>query len=108
MRKNRFLALQKMAEQKKSEAMNASNAALSALGNGGPDGHGMPKQTVWSGGLVSSDTNKVDISAHFSQRSLSLLSVGVAHPRTTTPPKNIKLFIKRISMTAHNAPRVKN
>ena len=51
MRKNRFLALQKMAEQKKNEAMNASNAALTALGNGGPDGHGMPKQTVWSGGL---------------------------------------------------------
>ena len=46
MRKNRFLALQKMAEQKKSEAMNASNAALTALGNGGPDGHGLPKQTV--------------------------------------------------------------
>ena len=46
MRKNRFLALQKMAEQKKNEAMNASNAALTALGNGGPDGHGIPKQTV--------------------------------------------------------------
>ncbi|XP_071745406.1 gamma-aminobutyric acid receptor subunit beta isoform X5 [Lepeophtheirus salmonis] len=40
MRKNRFLALQKMAEQKKNEAMNASNAALN-------DGdHGMPKQTT--------------------------------------------------------------
>ena len=44
MRKNRFLALQKMAEQKKNEAMNASNAALN---NGGPDQHGIPKQTVW-------------------------------------------------------------
>ena len=43
MRKNRFLALQKMAEQKKNEAMNASNAALN---NGGPDQHGIPKQTV--------------------------------------------------------------
>jgi glycine receptor alpha-3 len=43
MRKNRFLALQKMAEQKKNEAMNASNAALN---NGGPDQHGIPKQTT--------------------------------------------------------------
>ena len=43
MRKNRFLTLQKMAEQKKNEAMNASNAALN---NGGPDQHGIPKQTV--------------------------------------------------------------
>jgi hypothetical protein len=45
MRKNRFLALQKMAEQKKNEAMNASNAALN---DGGPpmDHHGIPKQTV--------------------------------------------------------------
>ena len=33
MRKNRFLALQKMAEQKKNEAMNASNAALNNVGN---------------------------------------------------------------------------
>ena len=43
MRKNRFLALQKMAEQKKNEAMKASNAALN---NGGPDQRGIPKQTV--------------------------------------------------------------
>ena len=43
MRKNRFLALQKMAEQKKNEALNASNAAMN---DGGPDHHGMPKQTV--------------------------------------------------------------
>ena len=45
MRKNRFLALQKMAEQKKNEALNASNAAA-AMNDGGPDHHGMPKQTV--------------------------------------------------------------
>jgi len=44
MRKNRFLALQKMAEQKKNEAMNASNAAMND--NGPPDHHGIPKQTV--------------------------------------------------------------
>ena len=37
MRKNRFLALQKMAEQKKNEAMNANNA----MNDGG-----IPKQTV--------------------------------------------------------------
>ena len=46
MRKNRFLALQKMAEQKKNEAMNASNAAMTD--GGPPDHHGMPKQTVSS------------------------------------------------------------
>ena len=53
MRKNRFLALQKMAEQKKSEmaaaqaaaaAMNANNASMNDVGP--PDMHGMPKQTV--------------------------------------------------------------
>ena len=44
MRKNRFLALQKMAEQKKNEAMNATNAAMND--NGPPDHHGIPKQTV--------------------------------------------------------------
>jgi len=44
MRKNRFLALQKMAEQKKNEAMNASNAAMTD--GGPPDHHGMPKQTT--------------------------------------------------------------
>ena len=44
MRKNRFLALQKMAEQKKNEAMNASNAAMND--GGPPDHHGIPKQTV--------------------------------------------------------------
>ena len=37
MNKNRFLALQKMAEQKKNEAMNANNA----MNDGG-----IPKQTV--------------------------------------------------------------
>ena len=44
MRKNRFLALQKMAEQKKNEAMNANNAAMND--GGPPDHHGIPKQTV--------------------------------------------------------------
>ena len=44
MRKNRFLALQKMAEQKKNEAMNATNAAMND--GGPPDHHGIPKQTV--------------------------------------------------------------
>ena len=50
MRKNRFLALQKMAEQKKSEmvaaqaAMNANNASMNDVGP--QDMHGMPKQTV--------------------------------------------------------------
>ena len=44
MRKNRFLALQKMAEQKKNEAMNANNAAMTD--GGPPDHHGIPKQTV--------------------------------------------------------------
>lgn len=42
MRKNRFLALQKMAEQKKNEALSMGNAAM----NEGPDHHGIPKQTV--------------------------------------------------------------
>lgn len=42
MNKNRFLALQKMAEQKKNEAMNAN----SAMNDGGPDHPGIPKQTV--------------------------------------------------------------
>ncbi len=45
MRKNRFLALQKMAEQKKNEALSAA----AALGDGGPDHHGLPKQTVREG-----------------------------------------------------------
>ena len=44
MRKNRFLALQKMAEQKKNEALNAATNV--ALNDGGPDHPGMPKQTV--------------------------------------------------------------
>ena len=52
MRKNRFLALQKMAEQKKSEmaaaqaaaaAINANNAPMNDVGQ---DMHGIPKQTV--------------------------------------------------------------
>ena len=46
MRKNRFLALQKMAEQKKNEAMNATNAAMND--NGHQDHHGIPKQNVSS------------------------------------------------------------
>jgi hypothetical protein len=50
MRKNRFLALQKMAEQKKSEmvaaqaAINANNASMNDVGP--QDMHGIPKQTV--------------------------------------------------------------
>ena len=44
MQKNRILALQKMAAQKKTEAMNATNAAMND--NGPPDLHGMPKQNV--------------------------------------------------------------
>ena len=50
MRKNRFLALQKMAEQKKNEmaaaqaAMNANNAVLNDVGP--QDMQGIPKQTV--------------------------------------------------------------
>jgi hypothetical protein len=50
MRKNRFLALQKMAEQKKSEMVAAQAAAAAAMTSnndlGPPDMHGMPKQTV--------------------------------------------------------------
>jgi len=50
MRKNRFLALQKMAEQKKNE-MAAAQAAILAnnppINDVGPtDHHGIPKQTV--------------------------------------------------------------
>ncbi len=45
MRKNRFLALQKMAEQKKNDAM-GMGMPTAALNNGGPDQPGMPKQTV--------------------------------------------------------------
>ena len=50
MRKNRFLALQKMAEQKKSEmaAAQAAAAAINANNDVGPDMHGIPKQTVRS------------------------------------------------------------
>ncbi len=50
MRKNRFLALQKMAEQKKSEmvaaqaVINANNASMNDVGP--QDMHGIPKQTV--------------------------------------------------------------
>lgn len=55
MRKNRFLALQKMAEQKKNEAMNnANNAGAAPPGPPPPmmqpdmhdDRQAMPKQTV--------------------------------------------------------------
>ena len=56
MRKNRFLALQKMAEQKKNEAMNATNAAMND--GGPPDHHGMPKQTVRSDGPKKSRPKK--------------------------------------------------
>ena len=44
MRKNRFLAIQKKAEEKKKETMNATNAAMND--NGPPDQHGIPKKTV--------------------------------------------------------------
>ncbi|XP_059079312.1 gamma-aminobutyric acid receptor subunit beta-like isoform X3 [Tigriopus californicus] len=43
MRKNRFLALQKMAEQKKNEAMNPGGPGLND--GGPPDHNGIPKQT---------------------------------------------------------------
>ena len=48
MRKNRILALQKIANEKKMEAMMANNANAVPGGNGeGPtDNHGIPKQTV--------------------------------------------------------------
>merc|ERR1719242_1359018 len=46
MRKNRFLALQKMAEQKKNEALHASNANINDASNNLDLGPGLPKQTV--------------------------------------------------------------
>ena len=46
MRKNRFLAIQKMAEQKKNEALHASNANINDAGNNLDLGPGLPKQTV--------------------------------------------------------------
>lgn len=45
MRKNRFLAIQKMAEQKKNEALHASNANINDATNLDL-GPGIPKQTV--------------------------------------------------------------
>ena len=45
MRKNRFLAIQKMAEQKKNEALHASNANINDATNLDL-GPGLPKQTV--------------------------------------------------------------
>ena len=45
MRKNRFLAIQKMAEQKKNEALHASNVNLTESTNLDL-GPGLPKQTV--------------------------------------------------------------
>lgn len=47
MRKNRFLAIQKMAEQKKNEALHASNANINDASNLDL-GPGLPKQTVSS------------------------------------------------------------
>ena len=44
MQKNRILALRKVVEQKKNEAMNATNTAMND--NGPPDHHGIPKQNV--------------------------------------------------------------
>ena len=46
MRKNRFLAIQKMAEQKKNEALHASNANINDASNNLDLGPGLPKQTV--------------------------------------------------------------
>ena len=44
MQKNRILALRKIAEQKRTDAMNATNAAMND--NGNQDHHGIPKQNV--------------------------------------------------------------
>ena len=53
MRKNRFLALQKMAEQKKNEAMtNAANAVVDVLGDM------LPKQTIVNMGQGTMDHPK--------------------------------------------------
>lgn len=64
MRKNRFLALQKMAEQKKNEAMNATNAALND--GGPPDHHGIPKQTVSTQIFPSTQNDKEYLAKMFS------------------------------------------
>ena len=63
MRKNRFLAIQKMAEQKKNEALHASNANINDASNNLDLGPGLPKQTVspfsfkhLDSGLLSVDT----------------------------------------------------
>ena len=45
MRKNRFLAIQKMAEQKKNEALHSSNANIHEAVNADVSSN-MPKQTV--------------------------------------------------------------
>ena len=45
MRKNRFLAIQKMAEQKKNEALHSSNANIHEAANNDASSN-MPKQTV--------------------------------------------------------------
>merc|ERR1712142_245870 len=44
MRKNRFLAIQKMAEQKKNEALHSSNANIHEASNAEPSSN-IPKQT---------------------------------------------------------------
>ena len=46
MRKNRFLAIQKMAEQKKNEALHSSNANIHEATNMELGTNIMPKQTV--------------------------------------------------------------
>ena len=46
MRKNRFLAIQKMAEQKKNEALHSSNANIHEASNQDAGGNNIPKQTV--------------------------------------------------------------
>ena len=53
MRKNRFLAIQKMAEQKKNEALHASNANINNTDNLDL-GPGLPKQTVSITGICTS------------------------------------------------------
>ena len=52
MRKNRFLAIQKMAEQKKNEALHASNANINNTDNLDL-GPGLPKQTVSITGICT-------------------------------------------------------
>ncbi|XP_040570160.1 gamma-aminobutyric acid receptor subunit beta isoform X2 [Lepeophtheirus salmonis] len=82
MRKNRFLALQKMAEQKKNEAMNASNAALN-------DGdHGMPKQTEIR---VDMQESKSLFGARSQTRHLDFSKSPLNHPIHYYPCNNMEI-----------------